>query len=96
MSKLQVRSSRGLKKIQGTIYDLLETHTAYIVNEEHECPNQERYRLMWEGHPTVFIIKTSPAMLYELNIALAVYYHHDVGQFLNADTRCPACNSNTF
>ena len=96
MSKLQVRSSRGLKKVQGTIYDLLETHMAYIVNEGHECPNQERYRHMWEGHPTVFIIKTSPAMLYELNIALAVYYHHDVGQFLNADTRCLACNSDTF
>ena len=90
MSQLQVRTSRGLKRVQRTIYDLLETHTAYIVNEEHECPNQERYRHMWEGHPTVFIIKTSPAMLYELNIALAVYYHHDVGQFLNADTRCPA------
>ena len=57
MSQLQVRTSRGLKKVQGTIYNLLETHMAYAVNEGHECPNQERYRLMWEGHPTVFIIK---------------------------------------
>ena len=96
MSQLHVRTSGGLKKVQGIIYDLLETHTAYVVHEGHDCPNQEQYRHMWEGHPTVFIIKTRPEMLYEVNIALAVYYKHDVGRFLNADTRCPACNSNTF
>ena len=96
MNKIQVHTSRGLKRVQSTIYNLLETRMAYVVNEEHECPNEERYRLMSEGHPTVFIIETSPGMLYELNIALSVYSHHYVGQYLNADTRCPACNTETF
>ena len=96
MSRLHVRTSGGLKKAQGNIYDLLETHTAYVVHEGHACPNQEQFHQIWEGHPSIFIIKIRPELLYEVNIALAVYYKHDMGRFLNADTRCPACNSNTF
>ena len=96
MSKIQVHTSRGLKRVQSKIYNSLETRRAYIVNEGHECPNEERYQLMSEGHPTVFIIETNPGMLYELNIALSVYYHHYVGHYFNADTMCPACNTETF
>ena len=89
MSKIQVHTSRGLKRVQSTIYNSLETRRAYVVNEGHECPNEERYQLMSEGHPTVFIIETSPGMLYELNIALSVYYHHYVGHYVNGDISKP-------
>ena len=96
MNYQHIRTSSDLKKVQGDIYDLLETHRAYIVNEEHTCPNQEQFLQLWEGHPSIFIIKIKPKMLHEVNIALAVYYRHDMGLFLRADTRCPACNTNTF
>ena len=51
---------------------------------------------MAEEDPTVLLIETNPEMLYELNIALSVYYHHYIGNYVNADTMCPACNVETF
>ena len=91
MNKIQVHTSRGLKKVQNKIYSSLETRTAYLVNESHECLNKERYQFMAEEDPTVLLIETNPEMLYELNIALAIYYHHYIGNYVNADTMCPAC-----
>ena len=96
MNKIQVYTSRGLKKVQNKIYSSLETRTAYLVNEAHKCLNEERYQFMSEEDPTVLIIETNPEMLYELNIALSVYYHHYIGNYVNADTMCPACNVETF
>ena len=96
MNRVPVYSSRDLKKVQDRIYSSLKTRTPYLVNGYHECIDKERYEYLAEEDPSVLLIETNSEMLYELNIALGVYYHHFLGNYVNADTMCPACNVETF
>ena len=96
MNKIPVYSSRGLKKVQDRIYSSLKTRTPYLVNGSHECMDKERYEYLAEEDPSVLLIETNSEMLYELNIALGVYYQHFLGNYVKADTMCPVCNVETF
>ena len=96
MNRVPVYSSRDLKNVQDRIYSSLKTRTPYLVNGYHECIDKERYEYLAEEDPSVLLIETNSEMLNELNIALGVYYQHFLGNYVIADTMCPACNVETF
>ena len=68
MNRVPVYCSKDLKRVQGRIYNALETRTPYIVSGNHECRDKERYEYLAEKDPSVLLIETHSGMLRNLTL----------------------------